>query len=52
LRYVLASMVAFSRVYLGDHYPGDVTTGSLLGLLFAMFFQKVFNLNRRKAGSK
>ena len=50
LRYVLASMVAFSRIYLGDHYPGDVASGSLLGLLFAMFFRKVFN--RRKAGNK
>jgi undecaprenyl-diphosphatase len=50
LRYVLASMVAFSRIYLGDHYPGDVASGSLLGLLFAMFFRKIFS--RRRAGSK
>jgi undecaprenyl-diphosphatase len=50
LRYVLASLVAFSRIYLGDHYPGDVSSGSLLGLLFAMFFRKVFNL--RRAGNK
>lgn len=43
LRYVLAAMVAFSRTYLGDHYPGDVASGSLLGLVFAMFFRKIFN---------
>jgi undecaprenyl-diphosphatase len=43
LRYVLASLVAFSRIYLGDHYPGDVASGSLLGMLFAMFFRKLFN---------
>ena len=42
LRYVLASMVAFSRIYLGDHYPGDVASGSLLGLVFAMLFHRVF----------
>lgn len=47
LRYVLASMVAFSRVYLGDHYPGDVASGSLLGLLFAMFFRKVLRVSKR-----
>jgi undecaprenyl-diphosphatase len=48
LRYLLASLVAFSRIYLGDHYPGDVASGSLLGLLFAMFFRKVFNLRTRR----
>jgi len=43
--YTVASLVAFSRIYLGDHYPGDVTSGSLLGLLFAMLFRKL--LGRR-----
>ena len=38
LRYLVASLVAFSRIYLGDHYPGDVASGSLLGMLFARFF--------------
>lgn len=46
LRYVLASMVAFSRTYLGDHYPGDVASGSLLGLVFAMFFHRVLRRKR------
>jgi membrane-associated phospholipid phosphatase len=50
LRYVLASLVAFSRIYLGDHYPGDVSSGSLLGLLFSMLFHKVFS--RKRAGSR
>lgn len=50
LRYITAGLVAFSRIYLGDHYPGDVSSGSLLGLLFAMFFRKLFNLGR--AGNK
>lgn len=29
--YSLAALVAFSRVYLGLHYPGDVVAGGILG---------------------
>lgn len=50
LRYLTAGLVAFSRIYLGDHYPGDVTSGSLLGLLFAMFFRKLFSRGRAGSG--
>lgn len=48
LRYLVASFVAFSRIYLGDHYPGDVASGSLLGMIFAMFFHRLFKLRSRR----
>jgi undecaprenyl-diphosphatase len=41
LLYSVAGMVAFSRIYLGKHYPGDVVAGSTLGVVFAMAARKV-----------
>jgi membrane-associated phospholipid phosphatase len=42
----LASLVAFSRIYLGVHYPGDVLSGSLLGMVLAKIYSRLF----RKVG--
>ncbi|HEX9012274.1 MAG TPA: phosphatase PAP2 family protein [Anaerolineaceae bacterium] len=38
--YLIAALVAFSRIYLGDHYPGDVLSGSLSGIVLANAVRK------------
>jgi membrane-associated phospholipid phosphatase len=35
LWFIIASLVGFSRIYLGAHYPGDVLSGSVIGVLLA-----------------
>lgn len=39
LWYTIASITAFSRIYLGDHYPGDVASGSVLGVLLSALYR-------------
>lgn len=36
--YSIALIVAFSRVYLGMHYPSDITIGAGIGIITAAFF--------------
>lgn len=41
LFYTIASLVGFSRVYLGAHYPGDVLSGAVVGTALADVFRRL-----------
>lgn len=45
---VWASIVAFSRIYIGVHYPLDVLSGSLIGILFGILFYRIWQISMRK----
>ncbi len=43
-----AVLVAYSRVYLGVHYPGDIITGALIGSVFGYIYARLFLLLKSK----
>jgi len=45
--YVLAALIAYSRVYVGVHYPLDVLAGAALGLLVATALRLLLTVLRR-----
>ena len=49
LFFLLAAAIAFSRVYVGVHYPGDVLAGAALGSVVALAWVAALRLPRRSA---
>lgn len=39
---IWAFLVAYSRIYIGVHYPLDVISGALIGLILSLLFIKLF----------
>ena len=45
--FALAALIAFSRVYVGVHYPGDVLAGAVLGVGIATALRMLARALRR-----
>lgn len=52
LMYGWAILISYSRIYLGKHYPGDVFTGAILGILIGIIviilFRKTVKMYRKQ----
>lgn len=48
----LAALIAFSRLYVGVHYPSDVIAGTLIGILAAMAAYKIVEKISEKKKNK
>ena len=47
--YALAALIAFSRVYVGVHFPFDVLAGAVIGVAIAIALRMLATVLRRSA---
>lgn len=45
---IWAAFIAYSRVYIGVHYPLDILSGTLIGSLFGLLFYRLWQMSMRK----
>lgn len=45
---IWALIIAFSRIYIGVHYPLDVLSGTLIGVLFGLLFYRFWQMAVRR----
>jgi undecaprenyl-diphosphatase len=50
--YLLAAAIAFSRVYLGVHYPLDILVGAVLGAAIAIGLRYLVRRRQRRLAAK
>lgn len=46
--FIWATIIAYSRIYLGVHFTGDVIVGAMLGMLIGFLVWKLFQPIRKK----
>lgn len=50
--YIWAGLVAYSRIYMGVHYPGDVLVGAAVGALLGFAIAKIYDTINQHIKSK
>lgn len=51
LIYIWVALVAYSRIYLGVHYPGDILGGAILGISIGFLVKWIFSIVLKRIDS-